>query len=664
MRVTERRPHAHASANEDEGKVRAKKKSENKEMDTKTKKQKVTTTNEDTKNGDGHSNGKSASEVPAEFEDICKITREQLSIDEMRRILEANGQDASGPDDAMVPQCHDILFSGPLERCPVCGGNLQYTGKDYTCQNTYNEWSTCTYSTREPPRKEEPPKVPQEITNPVLVKNHEPNHRPKSELSKIDKPFAGMVISFLGRLSRTHQYWKREIEKHGGKVSNTVHGVTCLVVSPAEREHGGSTKVAEAMRLMDSIVKQELLPMEAYDALTDLALEGRGIPWINQDTSEEALESLSTEASFSFSSREMSPILVKLYGKRSVHKDSKLRDEGGYIFENMAEERVEKKDDVNKAAKEFSQLFEELTGNPFEPWEREKKFEKKKFKFYPFDMDNGIDVRHGGLGLRQLGVAAAHCKLEPLVANFMKVLCGQEIYKWVHYLGTSTFNPAVFMAAAVLETVQDINVASRLVGDMTGPTVDDPVFGFYMRLHCSISALDKKSDDYKMIINYLQKTYEPVKITDVSYRVSVENVFTVEPTASPSQEEIKQLPNKVLLWCEAARYGFTAVDRPEGFLILALVSQGNDIKEHKDIKKLEEEKAGVKGLGRKKTDTSEHFTWNDDIKVPCGQLVPSEHQDSPLEYNQYAGYDPKQTSIRFIVAVKYEEQKMKMGSAE
>lgn len=39
-------------------------------------------------------------------------------------------------------------------------------------------------------------------------------------------------------------------------------------------------------------------------------------------------------------------------------------------------------------------------------------------------------MRHGGLGLRQSGVAVAHSKLEPLVGNFMKVLCSQEIYKY------------------------------------------------------------------------------------------------------------------------------------------------------------------------------------------------------------------------------------------
>jgi poly [ADP-ribose] polymerase len=61
-----------------------------------------------------------------------------------------------------------------------------------------------------------------------------------------------------------------------------------------------------------------------------------------------------------------------------------------------------------------------------------------------------------------------------------------------------------------------------------------------------------------------------------------------------------------------------------------------------DTTSLEEKKIGVKGLGKKKTDESEHFVWKDDIKVPCGRIIASEHEDSPLEYNEYAVYDPKQ----------------------
>lgn len=62
-------------------------------------------------------------------------------------------------------------------------------------------------------------------------------------------------------------------------------------------------------------------------------------------------------------------------------------------------------------------------------------------------------------------------------------------------------------------------------------------------------------------------------------------------------------------------------------------------------KSLEEKQPGVKGLGRKKPDESEHTVWKDDIKVPCGRLIPSGHEHSPLEYNEYAVYDPKQVVI-------------------
>lgn len=77
---------------------------------------------------------------------------------------------------------------------------------------------------------------------------------------------------------------------------------------------------------------------------------------------------------------------------------------------------------------------------------------------------------------------------------------------------------------------------------------------------------------------------------------------------------------------------------------------------------LEEKKRGVIGLGRKRTDESEHFLWND-VKVPCGKLVPSEHKDSPLEYNEYAIYNPQQASIRFLVAVKFEEKDVEYDTA-
>ncbi|XP_071700708.1 protein ADP-ribosyltransferase PARP3 [Rutidosis leptorrhynchoides] len=818
MKVQETRSHNHPPSNEEDKIIMTRKQKAEKqqehdhEHDSPKKKPK----SEDTHNG--NSNNKSVTDVIIEFDKFCKTTSQHLSIDQMRQILEANNVETSGSDDAVVPRCQDMMFYGTLSDCPVCGGMVEYDGQKYVCRGSYSEWSTCTYSSRDPNRLDEPIKYPdfvQESAISELLKKHQnPNARPKRELKPTDKPFAGMVISLSGRLSRTHQYWKSMIEKHGGKVANHIIGVTCLVVPASERDRGGSSKVTEALErgtpvvreswLHDSIEKQEPMPLDSYDVASDLVVDGKGIPWDKQDPSQEALESLNAE--------------VKMYGKRGVHKDSKLDKEGGVIFEKdgilyncafsvcdrgrrvnefcvtqlimvpenrlhlyykrgkvgadpRADVRVEEWENVDDAIKEFARLFEELTGNEFEPWEREKKIHKKPQKFFPIDMDDGFDVRYGGLGLRQLGAAAAHCKLDSMVANFMKVLCGQEIYRYalmelgldapdlpvamltdlhikrcedvllefvekfatmkVHEQSANAIwsdfsqrwftllhstRPFIFRdhqdvadhGASVLETVRDINVASRIIGDMSGDTLDDPLFDRYKKLGCSISPLDKESEDYKMILKYVEKTYEPVKVGEISYGVSVENIFEVEVSAGPSYDEIKKLPNKVLLWCgtrssnlmrhlhkgflpavctlpvsgymfgraivcsdaaaEAARFGYTAVDRPEGFLVLAVAGLGEEITEMstppEDTKSLEEKKAGVKGLGRKKTDEKEHFVWKDDIKVPCGSLVASEHKDSVLEYNEYAVYDPKQVSIKFLVGVKFEEQDVEYEEAD
>ena len=39
------------------------------------------------------------------------------------------------------------------------------------------------------------------------------------------------------------------------------------------------------------------------------------------------------------------------------------------------------------------------------------------------------------------------------------------------------------------------------------------------------------------------------------------------------------------------------------------------------------------------------------MTVPCGKLVPSANKDGPLEYNEYAVYDPKQVCARARVFI-------------
>jgi len=187
----------------------------------------------------------------------------------------------------------------------------------------------------------------------------------------------------------------------------------------------------------------------------------------------------------------------------------------------------------------------------------------------------------------------------------------------------------------------------------------------------------------------------------LSTYTSLINSFGLEVDISPSQFGKAIVCSDAS--AEAARYGFTAADRPEGFLVLAIASLGDNIMELKsppeDTKSLEQKKVGVKGLGRMKTDESEHFVWKDDIKVPCGSLVQAtpELKESILDFNEYAVYDPRQVhkhrqstsgsaflihcsrlllssglvgflwlqvKISFLVGVKYEEKDVEMTAAE
>lgn len=52
----------------------------------------------------GQKKGKSVASIAQAFEEFCRATREHLTIEQMHEILEANGQDSSGTDDAVVPR--------------------------------------------------------------------------------------------------------------------------------------------------------------------------------------------------------------------------------------------------------------------------------------------------------------------------------------------------------------------------------------------------------------------------------------------------------------------------------------------------------------------------------------------------------------------------------
>lgn len=112
IKVHETRSHSHSSGNE-ERKVTRKQKAEGKatteaEAEHSPKKAKIEDDDDDNEHENG---GKSTEDIKEKFDKFCKATSEHLSIPQMREILEANGEDARGADDAVVPRWSFTHFS-------------------------------------------------------------------------------------------------------------------------------------------------------------------------------------------------------------------------------------------------------------------------------------------------------------------------------------------------------------------------------------------------------------------------------------------------------------------------------------------------------------------------------------------------------------------------
>ncbi|KAK1412609.1 hypothetical protein QVD17_33994 [Tagetes erecta] len=405
------------------------------------------------------------------------------------------------------------------------------------------------------------------------------------------------------------------------------------------------------------------------------------------------------------------------------------------------------------AIKEFKRLFLEKTGNPWEAWEQ-KKLQKQPGRFYPLEIDYGVSKDQ----IQKNKIKNAKSQLAPPLAELMKMLFNVETYRAAmmefeinmaemplgklsksniqkgfevltelqDLLNKSTDNPAVRESRIVdasnrfftvipsvhphvikdeddfklklkmLEALQDIEIASRLVGfDVDN---DDSLDDKYRKLQCEMVPLPHDSEDYRLVEKYLQTTHAP---THTEWSLELEEVFTVERQGefnkfSPYKNKLK---NKMLLWhgsrltnfvgilsqglriappeapatgymfgkgiyfadlvSKSAQYCFTDKKNPVGLMLLSEVALGEmyELKKAKYIDKPPNGKHSTKGLGKNIPNAPEHVKWKDDVIVPCGKPVPSNVKASELMYNEYIVYNTDQVKLQFLLKVRFHHKR-------
>lgn len=406
------------------------------------------------------------------------------------------------------------------------------------------------------------------------------------------------------------------------------------------------------------------------------------------------------------------------------------------------------------AIQEFKRLFLEKTGNPWETWERKQNFQKQPGRFFPLDIDYGVKKQVS----KKNNLSNVNSQLAPQVVELMKMLFNVETYRSAmmefeinmsemplgklsksniqkgfealteiqNLLNSNAHDPSFKESLIVdasnrfftvipsihphvirdeddfkskvkmLEALQDIEIASRLVGfDVDS---DDSLDDKYKKLCCDIAPLPHDSEEYRLIEKYLLTTHAP---THMDWTLELEEVFSLEREGEFDKfaSYREKLQNRMLLWhgsrltnfvgilsqglriappeapatgymfgkgvyfadlvSKSAQYCYTDRKNPVGLMLLSEVALGEvyELRKAMDMDKPPEGKHSTKGLGKKKPQDSEYVKWRDEVVVPCGKPVPSNVKSTELMYNEYIVYNTAQVKMQFLLKVRFHHKR-------
>ncbi|XP_039012015.1 poly [ADP-ribose] polymerase 2-like [Hibiscus syriacus] len=247
----------------------------------------------------------------------------------------------------------------------------------------------------------------------------------------------------------------------------------------------------------------------------------------------------------------------------------------------------------------------------------------------------------------------------------------------------------------MVEALREIEVASKLLMDDT--MEEDPLHYCYQQLHCELVPLDNDSEEFAMILKYIQNTHAK---THSNYTVDVVQIFKV--TREDEIERFKKFSrtkNRMLLWhgsrltnwtgilsqglriappeapvtgymfgkgvyfadmfSKSANYCYANFTFTTGVLLLCEVALGDMaelLQAKSDADKLPDGKLSTKGVGATAPDLSEAETLDDGVIVPLGK--PREQKrEGALWYNEYIVYNVDQIRMRYLIQVSFNYSK-------
>ncbi|XP_026197673.1 poly [ADP-ribose] polymerase 1 isoform X1 [Anabas testudineus] len=200
--------------------------------------------------------------------------RKYCSINDMKELLIANGQEVPSGESNVVDCLADGMAFGALEACKECQGQLVFKGDAYYCTGDISAWTKCVFKTATPIRKDWV--IPKEFGEVPFLKKFKfkrqdriyPKEAPTQTVTKVkaeplpsassapaerlpegapsDKPLTGMKLLAVGKLSKNKDDLKAAVEELGGKMTGTANKASLCLSTKKEVEK--MTKKMEEVR--------------------------------------------------------------------------------------------------------------------------------------------------------------------------------------------------------------------------------------------------------------------------------------------------------------------------------------------------------------------------------------------------------------------------------
>uniref|UniRef100_A0A8C9VCE1 Poly [ADP-ribose] polymerase n=1 Tax=Scleropages formosus TaxID=113540 RepID=A0A8C9VCE1_SCLFO len=209
------------------------------------------------------------------------------SINDMKELLIANGQEVPSGESNVVDSLADCMAFGALKPCEECQGQLVFKSDAYYCTGNISAWTKCVVKTQAPNRKDwvtpkEFHELPflkkfkfkrQDRVLPKLSSTVPTNSAPTTSSSNsipasTYKPLSGLKVLTVGKLTKNKDELKAAIEELGGKVTGTATKANLCVSSKKEVE-----KMSKKMEE----VKDAGVRVVSEDFLTDVKSSGKDL---------------------------------------------------------------------------------------------------------------------------------------------------------------------------------------------------------------------------------------------------------------------------------------------------------------------------------------------------------------------------------------------------